>query len=69
MKLLEFLSSNLAQKMYADQNFEYPVKQGVALHPMVQSWGSFEPSEINLETIAKHRETATKIMDRVNFDG
>jgi iron(III) transport system substrate-binding protein len=68
-KLLEFLSDSFAQKMYAEQNFEYPVKAGVAWHPMVKSWGSFTPSEINLETIAKHRATATKIMDRVNFDG
>ena len=68
-KLLEFLSDDAAQKMYAEQNFEYPVKSGVAWSPMVQSWGSFLPSDVNLETIAKHRSTATKIMDRVNFDG
>ena len=42
-KLLEFLSDNVAQKMYADQNFEYPVKSGVAWSPMVKSWGSFLP--------------------------
>ena len=68
-KLLEFLSDDAAQKMYAEQNFEYPVKSGVARSPMVESWGSFFPSDVNLETIAKHRSTATKIMDRVNFDG
>ena len=68
-KLLEFLSDNVAQKMYAEQNFEYPVKSGVAWSPMVKSWGSFFPSDVNLATIAKYRMTATKIMDRVNFDG
>jgi iron(III) transport system substrate-binding protein len=68
-KLLEFLSSSVAQKMYAEQNFEYPVKPGVAWSSRVKSWGTFLPSDVNLATIAKHRLKATKIMDIVNFDG
>ena len=69
IKLLEFLSKNFAQKMYADQNFEYPVKAGVAWHPLVASWGKFKADKINLNKIAKYRSTAAKIMDRVDFDG
>jgi len=69
VKLLEFLSENFAQKMYADQNFEYPVKAGVAWHPLVASWGRFKADKINLDEIAKYRSTAAKIMDRVDFDG
>ncbi len=69
IKLLEFLSENFAQKMYADQNFEYPVKAGVAWHPLVASWGKFKADSINLNEIAKYRSTAAKIMDRVDFDG
>ena len=68
-KLLEFLSSSVAQKMYAEQNFEYPVKPGVAWSSRVKSWGIFLPSDANLAKIAKHRLKATKIMDIVNFDG
>ena len=68
-KLLEFLSSSVAQKMYAEQNFEYPVKPGVAWSSRVKSWGTFLPSDVNLATIAKYRLKATKIMDIVNFDG
>ena len=69
LKLLEFLSDSIAQKMYAEQNFEYPVKVGVPWSPMVKSWGTFFPSDVNLATIAKHRKRATKLMDLVNFDG
>tara|TARA_B100000315_G_C14560127_1_gene580087 strand:- start:604 stop:1662 length:1059 start_codon:yes stop_codon:yes gene_type:complete len=69
IKLLEFLSENFAQKMYADQNFEYPVKSGVAWHPLVASWGKFKADSINLNQIAKYRAMAAKIMDRVDFDG
>ena len=42
VRLLEFLSENFAQKMYAERNFEYPVKAGVELHPMVAGWGKFQ---------------------------
>jgi iron(III) transport system substrate-binding protein len=69
VKLLEFLSDDLAQMMYAELNFEYPVKLGAQLSPLVKSWGPFAPQEVNLETIAKNWGLATKIMDRVDFDG
>lgn len=68
VKLLEFLSGDYAQKIYAETDFEYPVKAGVALHPLVASWGTFKADTINLAKIAANRTTASKIMDRVGFD-
>ena len=69
VRLLEFLSGDFAQKMYAEQNFEYPVKAGVEWHPMVAGWGGFKADGVNLDDIAKHRAAAAKLVDRVNFDG
>jgi len=69
VKLLEFLSGDMAQKMYAEVNFEYPVKPGAEIAPLVKSWGSFQPQEINLETVARNWSLASKIMDKVDFDG
>ncbi len=69
VRLLEFLSEDFAQKMYADQNFEYPVKAGVEWHPLVAGWGTFKSDAVNLDNIARHRAAATKLVDRVNFDG
>jgi len=69
IKFLEFLSKKFAQKMYADQNFEYPVGTDVEWHPLVASWGRFKADEINLNEISKYRGVAAKIMDRVDFDG
>ena len=68
VKLLEFLSGDTAQKIYAEQNFEYPVKADAALHPLVQSWGSFTADTRSLREVAKLKATASKIMDRVGFD-
>jgi iron(III) transport system substrate-binding protein len=66
--LIEFLSGDAAQKIYAETNFEYPVKPGVALHPMVASWGEFKADKAYLSKIANERSTATKMVDQVAFN-
>lgn len=68
VKLLEFLASETAQSMYAAQNFEYPVKPGVAVSERVQSWGSFKADTISLSEVAKHRAEAARMVDRIGFD-
>ena len=49
VKLMEFLSSDEAQRIYAGVNHEYPVKVGVPWSPLVASWGSFKPDPVSLE--------------------
>ena len=68
VKLLEFLSGAEAQKIYAEQNFEYPVNADAALHPIVASWGRFKADTVNLAAVTSYRTEAAKIMDRVGFD-
>ncbi len=68
IKLIEFLTGDKAQKIYAEDNFEYPVKAGVALHPLVAAWGTFKADEAFLSNVAQQRTLATRIMDRVRFD-
>lgn len=68
VKLIEFLSGNFAQRLYADQNYEYPVKAGVAINPFVKSWGSFKADSVNMDKVAKNRATASKLVDEVRFN-
>ncbi len=68
VRLIEFLSGAAAQKIYAEANFEYPVKAGVPLHPMVASWGKFKADKAYLSKIAKERTLATKLLDLVAFN-
>jgi iron(III) transport system substrate-binding protein len=68
IKLIEFLSEDAAQKIYAEDNFEYPVKVGTAVHPLVASWGSFKADTVFLSKIAEHRTRATRIMDEVGYN-
>ena len=68
IKLLEYLVGDHAQKIYAEQNYEYPIKPGVAASALVKSWGSFKSDTLNLAKISKHRAQAAKMVDRVGFD-
>jgi iron(III) transport system substrate-binding protein len=68
IKLLEYLSGDKGQEIYAQDNFEYPVKKGIKLHPMIASWGDYKADAVHLSDIAKLRPAASKLMDRVNFD-
>ncbi len=67
-KLMEFLTSDKAQKMYAEVNYERPVKADVAPSKLVASWGDFKADAISLEDIAKYHSSAVKLLDEVQFD-
>lgn len=68
IRLIEFLSEERAQKLYADQNFEYPLKKGVKIHPLVASWGKFKADTINLAKVANQRALASRLVDQVDFN-
>jgi iron(III) transport system substrate-binding protein len=68
VKLIEFLSGDFAQKLYADQNYEYPVKAGVPVNSLVKSLGDFKADTINLNEVAKNRAVASRLVDEVGFN-
>lgn len=67
-KLMEFLVSDQAQALYAELNYEYPVKAGVEWSPVVNAWGEFKTDEMSLDRIAALRGDASKLVDRVGFN-
>jgi iron(III) transport system substrate-binding protein len=69
LKFMEWLSGDTAQKIYAETNFEFPVKPGVERSELVKSWGDFTPDTTPLAAIAAARAAALKIMETVNYDG
>ncbi|NKB52594.1 MAG: extracellular solute-binding protein [Rhizobiaceae bacterium] len=68
LKLMEFLSSDRAQQLYGSANYEYPVKPGVAADARTSSWGGLNADKLPLGEIARHRKTASELVDRVGFD-
>ena len=67
IKLLEFLSSMDAQKMYSEINFEYPVNSKIKPSDELMSWGDFREDKISIEKIALLSMDAQKIIDRVGW--
>ncbi len=68
LRLMEFLSGAVAQRIYAEQNHEYPVKKSTPLSGLVSSWGEFKSDELALARIAELRGEASKLADEVGYD-
>ena len=69
VKLLEFLVSESAQSLYAQANYEYPVRKGVALDPIIgETIGELKVDPLPLTEIAKYRKQASALVDKVGFD-
>jgi iron(III) transport system substrate-binding protein len=68
LKLMEFLASDEAQKLYASSNFEYPVNPAVPASKIVQDWGTFTTDTLNVAEIAKYQKAAAKLVDEVQFN-
>ena len=68
MKLMEFMVSEEAQKLYAEADGEYPVVPGVAASAIVESWGPLRADALPLAKIGELRKKASEMIDRVRFD-
>lgn len=68
VKFLEYLVSPAAQKIYAEANFEYPVRQGATIHPIIADLGKLNVDPVQLADIARHRVAASRLIDKVGFD-
>lgn len=65
--LLEWLSSEKAQNLFADENMEYPVNPRVKPHADVAAWGTFKQDTINVSEAGRLQATAVKLMDRAGY--
>lgn len=69
LQLMEFLVSDEAQKIYAETNNEFPVKEGVEKSELVASWGEFTADDLALSEISDLRPKALDLIEQVNLDG
>ncbi len=67
VKLLEWLSSEKAQSLFADSNMEYPANPRVEPHRLVLAWGKFKQNLNNLENAGKFQAASVRIMDRAGY--
>jgi iron(III) transport system substrate-binding protein len=67
IKLLEFLVSDAAQKVYAESNQEYPIRGGFAFSKELESFGKFKADTLDLSLLGKYNTEAVKIFDEVKW--
>ena len=68
VKLLEYLVSDEAQGIYALANYEYPVKPGAPVDPILAEFGTLSIDPAPLAEIARSRKAASLLIDKVGFD-
>jgi iron(III) transport system substrate-binding protein len=68
VRFLEYLVSDEAQKIYAEANYEYPVKAGATVHPLIAALGTLRSIPVSLAEIARHRAAASRLVDKVGID-
>lgn len=67
VRLLEWLSSEKAQNLFADVNLEYPVNPRVKPDATVTAWGNFKPNQINVARAGELQARAVMLMDRAGY--
>ncbi len=68
VKLMEFLAGPLAQQMYAEQNYEYPILDGVPETGVLKAMGPMTSDTLPLADISEHRSAAIKLVDKVGYN-
>ncbi len=69
IRLLEFLSSEKAQNLFADENMEYPVNPNVKPSPLIAEWWGnvFKQDPVNVASAGEYQAAAVKLMERAGY--
>lgn len=67
--LMEFMVSPLAQYMYAQENFEFPVRPGTPYSALLNQYmGDFKQDDLSLTEITRYVDEASRLVDEVGYD-
>jgi iron(III) transport system substrate-binding protein len=68
VKFIEYLTSESAQRYFADGNNEYPAAVGLKANSAVEQLGSFKADTLNAAEIGKGQAEAVRIFDRAGWN-
>ncbi|MGE8170490.1 extracellular solute-binding protein [Pseudomonas putida] len=66
--LVEWMTGEQAQKLFADINQEFPANPKVKPSDEVAAWGSFKADSIPVEIAGKRQAEAIRLMDRAGWN-
>jgi iron(III) transport system substrate-binding protein len=67
IKLIEFLASDEAQRLYAYAVYEYPIRATISVGKPLADWGEFKADTLNLAALGKFNADAVMIADRAGW--
>ncbi|MFO7579250.1 Fe(3+) ABC transporter substrate-binding protein [Nitrosomonas halophila] len=67
IQLLEYLSSEKAQSLFAELNMEYPANSRAEQSEVTRAWGSFEENKTNVVQAGELQAKAVRLMDRAGY--
>ena len=67
VKLLEYLSSEDAQNLYASSNKEYPVVENVVIDESIKDWGEFIEDNINVAKLGELQKEAVFLAQQTGY--
>ncbi len=66
-KLIEYLSSDKAQLIYTDKDFEFPANPKINPDSIIKNWGPYKANTMNVSEEGKLQAAATRLMDRAGY--
>ena len=67
-KLVEWMTGEEAQKLFADINQEFPANPQVKPSAEVAAWGTFKADSLPVEVAGKRQAEAIRLMDRAGWN-
>lgn len=68
IKLLEWMTTEEAQRVFADVNMEFPANASLEPSDEVASWGDFKADNVNIEVAGQRQPEAIMLMDRLGWN-
>ncbi|MFT5538611.1 MAG: iron(III) transport system substrate-binding protein [Alphaproteobacteria bacterium] len=67
VQLIEYMLSRKSQKIFGDLNYEYPIREDVEAHPIIDSWGKFKKDALSVSVIGANNADAVRLMDKAGW--
>ncbi len=67
VRFIEYMTSEAAQRIFADSNNEYPVVEALAPNAALRELGTFERDRLNVARLGANQPTAQRIFDRAGW--
>lgn len=67
IKFIEFLTTPSAQEIYANSNYEYPIRVDMKAGSLLESWGKISSDTISVRQLSRYHEQANAIIQKSNW--